>query len=157
MLNFGLTEIICSDSRSRSPQKRERKTDRVKGSRSPRYSSRSPDIKNSPPPKARKRSPTPEDASPFGRGSLSPGMDKIATEQDGSDYGESPRARTPRSASPVSPIRGSPVANRDESPLEANGGANGMSRSPSPREDRSPMDDVDDEKPQSFRGGSESS
>lgn len=126
----------------------------MKESRSPRYNSRSPDLKNSPPPsKARKRSPTPEDASPFERGSLSPGINKTATEQDGSDYGGSPRARTPRSASPVSPIRGSPA---DESPLEANGGANGLSRSPSPREDRSPIDDVDDEKPQSFRG-SESS
>lgn len=125
----------------------------MKESRSPRYSSRSPDLKNSPPPKARKRNLTPEDASPFERGSLSPVMDKIATEQDGSDYGESPRARTP---SPVSPIRVSPVADKDVSPSEANGGANGLSRSPSPREDRSPMDDVDDEKPRSFRG-SESS
>ncbi|KAL8149826.1 hypothetical protein AgCh_006733 [Apium graveolens] len=140
-----------SYSRSRSPQKRERRTDRVKESRSPRYSSRSPDLKNSPPPKARKRSPSPEDASPFERGSLSPVMDKIVTEQDGSDYGESPRARSPRSLSPVSPTRGSPIADRDASPLEANGGANGMSRSPSPRE-RSPIDDVDDEKPRSFRG-----
>lgn len=78
-------------------------------------------------------------------------MDKIVTEQDGSDYGESPRARSPRSLSPVSPVRGSP-AGRDVSPLEANGGANGLSRSPSPREDRSPVDDVDDEKPGSFRG-----
>ncbi|XP_062002063.1 serine/arginine-rich splicing factor RS2Z33 isoform X1 [Rosa rugosa] len=105
-----------SYSRSRSPVRRGRSLERDDRSRSPSYRSR--DVSMSPLP--RKRSLTPEDYSPRGRGSPSP--------RNGS------KSPSPKSRSPISPEReiDSPVR-----PSEANG------RSPSPREDRSPVDEDD--------------
>ncbi|KAK9291080.1 hypothetical protein L1049_009267 [Liquidambar formosana] len=123
-----------SFSRSRSPVKRERSFEREeKRSRSPRY--RSPEPKKSSPP-PRKGSPTPDEGSPQERGG------KMDTERDGSDYSGSPRVK---SSSPVSPDERD--SKRYRSPSEANGG----SRSPSPRDDRSPVYDDDDNR-QSPRG-----
>ncbi|KAK2984005.1 hypothetical protein RJ640_024219 [Escallonia rubra] len=114
-----------SYSPSRSPPKRERIVER-KRSRSPRYS-------ESPEPR-RKRTPTPDEGSPRGRDSPSPKRNRLETERDGSEYSESPVAK---SRTPVSPERDSPEAN-------------GHSRSPSPRDERSPVND--DENGRSPRG-----
>lgn len=80
------------------------------------------------PSKGRKRSLTPDDDSPRGRGSPSPRNGSLATRND--------------SKSPISPKSRSPSPDREiDSPVrraEGNGG------SPSPREDRSPVDDDDD-------------
>ncbi|KAI4300190.1 hypothetical protein L6164_033593 [Bauhinia variegata] len=123
-----------SFSRSRSPVGRERSPVREDRSRSPR--SASPEPRNSSPPsKARNRSPTPEDNSPQKRGDASPGNGR-ANQRDGSDYSDGPRAK---SRSPASPIRESREDRSYDSPK-----TNGRSRSASPRDDRSPIDDDDD-------------
>lgn len=81
------------------------------------------------PSKGRKRSLTPDDDSPRGRGSPSPRIGSLATRNDG----KSPISPKSRSRSPNREID-SPVH-----PAEGNGG------SLSPREDRSPVDDDDDD------------
>ncbi|OIW05096.1 hypothetical protein TanjilG_06232 [Lupinus angustifolius] len=129
-----------SYSRSRSPV-RERSPVRRDRSESPRY--RSPEPKSSPlPSSARKHSPSPDRGSPPKSGDISPGNDKLAIPQDGSDYSDGPREK---SGSPASPARD----HEDDSPR-----ANGASRSPSssPRDDRSPVDNDDDNHHGSPRG-----
>lgn len=99
----------------------------------------SPEPRRSPlPSKTRKRSLTPDDGSPKERGSASPRNGRLADEQD-DEYGGSPRGK---SRSPISPERDSPVGRRYRSPIAANGRS--PSPNPSPREDRSPVDDDDD-------------
>ncbi|GLT47867.1 hypothetical protein SLA2020_215260 [Shorea laevis] len=106
-----------SYSRSRSPAKRNRSIERDDRSLSPVP-------KNSPPhSKGRKRSLTPDEGSPRERGSPSPKYQKMASLEDEAEYSDSPRQ-----------MNGSP-AGRPHSE------ANGNSRSPSPRDDRSPVDD----------------
>ncbi|CAL5343362.1 unnamed protein product [Camellia sinensis] len=133
-----------SYSRSRSPQKRERSIERIdrrsrspRPSRSPKPNRASPLPSLPPPSRVRKHSPTPEERSPQERGSPSPRDRKRA---NGSEYSESPKSRS-RSRSPIDDdaARESP---RDGSPVEENG----RSRSPSPvpGDDRSPVDDDDD-------------
>ncbi|KAF5475969.1 hypothetical protein F2P56_007721, partial [Juglans regia] len=126
-----------SYSRSISPARRERRVEREeRRSQSPRY--RSPEPRRSPAPsKGRKRSLTPDEGSPQERGTPSPKNGRLAAEQNGSDYSGSPRRN---SRSPVSPERGSPVGRSYRSPSEANG----HGRSVSPRDDRSPIDEDDD-------------
>ncbi|KAF8396706.1 hypothetical protein HHK36_018333 [Tetracentron sinense] len=142
----GHTERDCQNSpkklnRSRSPPKRDRSVEHEsKRSRSPRYNNSPRPKKTSPPPsKGRKRSPTPDESSPQERGSLSPRDHRQATPQNGSDYGESPRARS------RSPERDSPTGGEYQSPTEVNGQSRSRSRSrsPSTRTDRSPVDDDD--------------
>ncbi|KAJ4979680.1 hypothetical protein NE237_010460 [Protea cynaroides] len=139
-----------SFSRSRSPARRERSVEREeeKISKSPRYSRSPKSKKSSPPPsRGRKRSLTPVENSPQERDSPPPRDGKEATQRDGSEYSESPRAE---SRSPASPGRGeSPEGRRYHSPQ-----ANGHSRSPSPspRDDRSPVDGDDDGNHGSPRG-----
>lgn len=87
------------------------------------------------PSKTRKRSVTPEDGSLKQRGSLSPRNGRLADEQD-DEYSGSPRGK---SRSPISP-----VGRRYRSPNETNGRSQSSNPSPSPREDRSPVDDDDD-------------
>ncbi|CAK9170606.1 unnamed protein product [Ilex paraguariensis] len=121
-----------SYSRSRSPPRRERIVERKeRRSRSPRYS-RSPEQgKGSPSPsQSRKRSPTPDEGSPRGRDSPSLERERQETERDGSVHSQSPMVR---GRSLVSPERKSPYE------------VNGHSRSPSPADDRSPVDDDDDD------------
>ncbi|PON75366.1 Splicing factor-like protein [Parasponia andersonii] len=119
-----------SYSPSRSPPKRGRSVERR--SRSP-HDSRSPKRpRGSPPPsKGRKRDATPEERSPRERGS--PSRDRR------SDYSGSPRGKS------RSPINGAEGDNGDER-YRSNAGENGGSRSPSPirRDDRSPVDEDDD-------------
>ncbi|KAA8518836.1 hypothetical protein F0562_016390 [Nyssa sinensis] len=124
-----------SYSRSRSPPRRERIVEREKRSRSPRYS-RSPEPKKSSPPplKARKCSPTPAEGSP--REQDTPKRGRQATERDGSEYSDSPRAKSRR---PISLKRDSPAV-RSGSPYEATG----HSCSPSPRDNGSPVAAADD-------------
>ncbi|THG19365.1 hypothetical protein TEA_004042 [Camellia sinensis var. sinensis] len=133
-----------SYSRSRSPQKRERSIECIdrrsrspRPSRSPKPNRASPLPSPPPPSRVRKHSPTPEERSPQERGSPSPRDRKRA---NGSEYSESPKSRS-RSRSPIDDdaARESP---RDGSPVEENG----RSRSPSPvpGDDRSPVDDDDD-------------
>lgn len=97
------------------------------------------DRKSSPPLKVRKYSPTPDEGSPQVGRSPSPAVRK----RDAS-YSESPKEK---SRSPGSPEReNSPEAKKYQSPSEANGRSH--SRSPSPRDDRSPVyDDEDDNRP----------
>ncbi|XP_038720531.1 serine/arginine-rich splicing factor RS2Z32-like isoform X2 [Tripterygium wilfordii] len=111
-----------SYSRSRSPPaKRERSLEREDRSLSPMP-------RNSPPPlKRRHRSETPDEGSPHG----SPMNRKLDSHEEGSDYGNSPAGKSPERVSPVD--RG------HQSPSEANG----RSRSLSPKDDRSPIDDSD--------------
>ncbi|XP_038697681.1 serine/arginine-rich splicing factor RS2Z32-like isoform X2 [Tripterygium wilfordii] len=111
-----------SYSHSRSPPaKRERSHEREDRSLSPKP-------KNSPPPsKQRHHSETPDEGSPRG----SPMIRKRDAHQEGSDYGNSPMGKSPE--------RESPVARGHRSPSEANG----CSRSMSPKDDRSPIDDSD--------------
>ena len=90
------------------------------------------------PSKIRKHSTSPDQSSPRKRGDTSPGNDRLATHQDGSDYSDGPRGK---SRSPASPAR-----DRDEGGYDSPK-ANGHSRSPSrsPRDDdRSPIDEDDD-------------
>ncbi|XP_057471745.1 serine/arginine-rich splicing factor RS2Z32-like isoform X1 [Actinidia eriantha] len=134
-----------SRSRSRSPPRRERIIER--GEKRARSYSRSPEPnRGTPPPsKARKRSPTPEEEVEDmmrERDSPSPQRGRLATEQDRSEYSESPRANS------RSPERESPAAERHQSPSEAND----HSRSPSPQDERSPVDDDDDDNHRSPRG-----
>ncbi|EXB23437.1 Serine/arginine-rich splicing factor 7 [Morus notabilis] len=120
-----------SYSRSRSPARRGRSYDLDGGSRSPKP-------RDSPvPSKSRKRSrsATPDDGSPKERGSPSPRNGRLSDRNDDSG---SPREK---SRSP-SPERDSPDDRRYRSPNETNGRS--QSPSPSPREDRSPVDDDDD-------------
>ncbi|KAI3447644.1 hypothetical protein Pfo_004309 [Paulownia fortunei] len=110
-----------SSSRSRSPARRGREVEyEERRSRSP--GSKSPKLKRrTSPSKTRKRSPTPDNDTQRERGSPSPNVGRVGTEQG---YSDSPK-ETSRS----------PVDKRyDESPYAANGG----SRSPSPKDDRSP-------------------
>ncbi|KAF3960050.1 hypothetical protein CMV_015202 [Castanea mollissima] len=126
-----------SYSPSRSPARRNRSLEREdRRSRSPR--NRSPEPRRSPPPsRGRKRSLTPDDGSPQERHTPSPKNSRLAAEQDGSDYSDSPRRKS--GGGPVSPERESPIRSY-RSPSEANG----RSRSASPRDDRSPVDEDDD-------------
>nr|ACU24121.1 unknown [Glycine max] len=115
-----------SYSRSRSPVRRER---------SPVSEDRS---QSREPSKIRKHSASPDQSSPRKRGDTSPGNDRLATHQDGSDYSDGPRGK---SRSPASPAR-----DRDEGGYDSPK-VNGHSRSPSrsPRDDdRSPIDEDDD-------------
>ncbi|GMP85329.1 hypothetical protein CsSME_00038531 [Camellia sinensis var. sinensis] len=105
--------------------------------------SRTPEPRGSPPPsKTRKRSLTPEEDI-----RERPKRGKQPTKQERSEYSESPR---PKSRSPE---KDSPAAGRYRSPSEANG----VSRSPSPRVDRRPPVDDDDDDIQRSPRGSESS
>ncbi|XP_075638109.1 serine/arginine-rich splicing factor RS2Z32 isoform X2 [Castanea sativa] len=126
-----------SYSPSRSPARRNRSLEREdRRSRSPR--NRSPEPRRSPPPsRGRKRSLTPDDGSPQERHTPSPKNSRLAAGQDGSDYSDSPRRKS--GGGPVSPERESPIRSY-RSPSEANG----RSRSASPRDDRSPVDEDDD-------------
>ncbi|XP_062166070.1 serine/arginine-rich splicing factor RS2Z32-like isoform X2 [Alnus glutinosa] len=125
-----------SYSRSRSPLRRERSLEREERSRSPR--NRSPEPRKSPPPsKGRKRSLSPDEGSPQeARRTPSPKNGRLAAEQDGSIYSESPRRK---SRSPFSPEGESPVGRSYPSPE-----ANGHGRSVSPNDDRSPIDEDGD-------------
>jgi arginine/serine-rich splicing factor 7 len=135
-IHFNLDHVFPA-SRSRSPARRERSVEREdRKSRSPRYRSPEP-RKSSPPSKGRKRSLTPDDGSPQERHTPSPKNARLAAEQDGSDYSDSPRRK---SGGPVSPERESPIGRSYRSPSEANG----HSRSASPRDDRSPVDEDED-------------
>ncbi|CAL5422510.1 unnamed protein product [Camellia sinensis] len=130
-----------SYSRSRSPPRRQRMIEREE-KRSRSYS-RTPEPRGSPPPsKTRKRSLTPEEDI-----RERPKRGKQPTKQERSEYSESPR---PKSRSPE---KDSPAAGRYRSPSEANG----VSRSPSPRVDRRPPVDDDDDDIQRSPRGSESS
>ncbi|KAK4478601.1 hypothetical protein RD792_014089 [Penstemon davidsonii] len=123
-----------SYSRSRSPARRGRDeyVEKRSRSRSRSRGGESPVEKMSvSPPKTRKRSPTPDRDSPRER---SPSPRRGKTEED--RYSDNPKAG---SQSPVSPYAA----------------ANGRNRSPSPKEDRSPVDDDDDNVVRS-PGGSES-
>ncbi|KAG8647351.1 hypothetical protein MANES_09G072000v8 [Manihot esculenta] len=123
-------------SRSRSPApKRERSIENE--DRSP-----SQELKNGLPAKSRKRSPTPDEGSPR----VSPKSRKLDDQQERSDYSGSPRRRS-RSRS-RSPERQSPGDGRYGSPAQTNG----RSRSPSPRDDRSPVDDDYEDNRRSPRG-----
>ncbi|KAL2502799.1 Serine/arginine-rich splicing factor RS2Z32 [Forsythia ovata] len=125
-----------SYSRSRSPPRRGKIVEyKERRSRSP-GTSRSPVLKSSTPPsKTRNRSPTPDGESPRERGSPSPIREEIVSEQN--RYSQSPKES---SRSPASPERESPAVRRyDDSPY----GTNGDNRSPSPRDDRSPIDEDD--------------
>ncbi|KAJ4831222.1 hypothetical protein Tsubulata_005506 [Turnera subulata] len=122
-----------SYSRSRSPPPRRERS--VENDRSLRDRSvendrsLSPEPKNGLPSKGRKRSLSPENGSPR----PSPKSRKLDDERD-REYSGSPRGRS------RSPERRSPEDGRYGSPSKANG----RSRSPSPRDDRSPVDDYVD-------------
>ncbi|KAK9169096.1 hypothetical protein Syun_001236 [Stephania yunnanensis] len=141
-----------SFSRSRSPTRRERSAERKeRRPRSPRHSRSPKPKKSSPPPsKGRKHSPSPGLGNPQERASPSPRDDEREAQHNGSDYDGSPRAK---SRSP-SPERESPAGRRyrSHSPSEANG----CSRSPSPKDDRSPIDGDDDNDRRGSPRGSES-
>lgn len=117
--------VFVVNSRSRSPARRGRDVDyEERRSRSPGGRSPKPNRRTSPS-KSRKRSPTPDDI--IERGSPSPS--------------EVPMDRVGYSVSPKQTSR-SPAGKRyeDESPYAGNG----QNRSPSPREDRSPVGDYND-------------
>lgn len=140
-LTLKLLVPVTNVSRSRSPVRRARSPVREDRSESPRY--RSPEPKSSPQPsRTRRHSPSPDDdGSPQRRDDASP--DNGATQQDGSDYSDGGRERSGSDASPA----------RDGEDREyASPKTNGHSRSPSPRDDRSPIDDEDDNQPRSPRG-----
>ena len=120
-------------SRSRSPVRRGRSYDRDGGSRSPKRRD-SPD-----PAKTRKRSLTPDDGIP----------QKARDTQKDDEMNGSPRGK---SRSSLSPERESPVGRRRRSPKERNGRSQSPNASPSPREDRSPVEDDDDDNRRSPRG-----
>ncbi|XP_052173254.1 serine/arginine-rich splicing factor RS2Z32-like isoform X1 [Diospyros lotus] len=124
-----------SYSRSRSPPRRDRVVEREE-KRSRSYSESPEPNRGSPlPSKARKRSPTPDEEEDIrGRDSPSPERERVATEQNRSEYSESPRAtsRSPKRDS-------SPSPGRYRSPSDANG----HSRSPSPPDDRVPLEEDD--------------
>ncbi|XVF55366.1 hypothetical protein PTKIN_Ptkin06aG0031400 [Pterospermum kingtungense] len=115
-----------SSSRSRSPARRERSLDHDDRLRSPEPMS-SPPLS-----KERKRNPTPDGGSSLQeRGIPSPQNGELASPQDRANYDDSPRGE---SWSPASP-------DRDVSPSDAHG----RRRSPSPRDNSSPVnDDYDD-------------
>lgn len=125
-----------SYSPSRSPSRRRVAKYEERRSRSP-ISSRSPKLrKRSPPSKTRKRSPTPDRESPRERGSFSPKRQGSLLDQE--TYSQSPKES---SRSPLSPARDIPAARRYyDGPYEGNE----EKRSHSPRDDRSPVDDDDD-------------
>lgn len=119
-------EFYFSASRSRSPPVRERMVDREeRRPRSPRYSI-SPDAKKgTTAPKSRRRSPTPD------------GNGKRVENWSPDNNDGLVKGRDEKSPSPGSPerLRASPDMNA--SPFDGNG----YSRSPSPREGKSPADD----------------
>ncbi|KAK7267567.1 hypothetical protein RIF29_20244 [Crotalaria pallida] len=130
---------------SRSPVRRARSPVREDRSESPR--SRSPEPKSSPQPsRTRRHSASPEDGSPQKSDGASPGNGRLATQQDGSDYSDG--GHRERSGSPASPARNG--EDRDYASPKTNG--NSRSPSSSPRDDRSPIDDDDDNQPRSPRG-----
>ncbi|XP_011654929.1 serine/arginine-rich splicing factor RS2Z32 isoform X1 [Cucumis sativus] len=138
-----------SYSRSRSPVKRDRSLERSdKRSRSPRGRSSPKRHSLSPPPKAMKRSPTPDERSPEedARRSLSPG-NRDSRSPRGRSRSPRGRSRSPMDEGEDFNGGGSRNYRREE---------NGYSRSPSPlpREERSPVNDEDNNG--SPRGGSES-
>ncbi|OIV90466.1 hypothetical protein TanjilG_18650 [Lupinus angustifolius] len=110
-------------------------------SESPRYIS--PETKSSPPPSStRRHSPSPDDANPQKSREASPS--KLATQQDGSDYSDG--GRRERSGSPDSPARDSEDRDYASPKNKSN------NRSHSPRDDRSPIEDEDDNQPHLPRG-----
>ncbi|XP_027929979.1 serine/arginine-rich splicing factor RS2Z32-like isoform X1 [Vigna unguiculata] len=116
-----------SYSRSRSPVRRARSPVSEDRSRSPR------------PSKIREHSASPERGSPQKKSDISPrNEDRLVTQRDGSDFSDGPRGK---SRSPASPARNHHNERAYESPK-----SNGRSRSPtrSPRDDRSPIDEDDD-------------
>ncbi|XP_022846693.1 serine/arginine-rich splicing factor RS2Z33-like isoform X2 [Olea europaea var. sylvestris] len=123
-----------SYSPSRSPSRKRVAEYEERRSRSP-FSSRSPKLrKRSPSSKTRKRSPTPDRDSPKERGSPCP-------KRQGSVLDQETYSQSPKESSKSPPALDSPAARRyDESPYEGNG----QKCSPSPRDDRSPVDDDDD-------------
>ncbi|XP_021722307.1 serine/arginine-rich splicing factor RS2Z32-like isoform X2 [Chenopodium quinoa] len=148
-----------SYSQSRSPPRRERDIERAGRSRSPRPSkspvksrspirSRSPKRQKSSPlsSRGRKRSPTPDDRSPEGRGRSS---DRDERRANGSDYAGSPRSR---SRSPVKGERESPRNGdaRSRSPFEENGQDHSVS--PVARNDKNGREDDNDDYEASPRG-----
>ncbi|XP_047979743.1 serine/arginine-rich splicing factor RS2Z32-like isoform X3 [Salvia hispanica] len=120
-----------SYSRSRSPAARRGRDADYKERRSRSPIDESPDLKRAATPtKSRKLSPTPDRDVPREQ-SASPSRVRVETEQDGYNS-DSPKET---SRSPVSPA----ARRYEESPYEENG----RNRSPSPREDRSPVEDDD--------------
>ncbi|KAL3019830.1 hypothetical protein AAZX31_05G110200 [Glycine max] len=95
---------------------------------------------SSQPSKVRKHSASPDQSSAQKRGVTSPGSDRLATQQDGSDYSDGPRGK---SKSPANLAR-----DRDEGSYDSPK-ANGHSHSPShsriPRDDDRSHIDEDDE------------
>ncbi|KAF5953861.1 hypothetical protein HYC85_006717 [Camellia sinensis] len=135
--------------RSRSPPRRERIVEREE--KRARSYSRRPMLKRAttPPSKTRKHSPTPEEEEEKDivrerDNSPSPKRGRPETEQDRSDYSESPRENS------RSPVRESPAAERYQSPSDANGRSRSHNPTASPRDNRSPVDDDDNH--QSPRG-----
>ncbi|XP_051130179.1 serine/arginine-rich splicing factor RS2Z33-like isoform X2 [Andrographis paniculata] len=127
-----------SYSRSRSPVKRGRDADyRDRRSRSPRGRSPEP-RRGSSPAETGKRSPTPDGDGPRERSLSPPVRSRAETNQDRDRYSNSPKESSR-----------SPAAKKyDESPYAAAAAAaNGRDhdRSPSPRDDRSPVDDDEDD------------
>eukprot|EP00268_Persea_americana_P039681 TRINITY_DN392_c0_g1_i3.p1 TRINITY_DN392_c0_g1~~TRINITY_DN392_c0_g1_i3.p1 ORF type:complete len:307 (+),score=43.66 TRINITY_DN392_c0_g1_i3:424-1344(+) len=114
-----------SYSPSRSPPRREKITGRER-SRSPQYS-RSPKPKKSSPSKRRMHSPSPVEGSSMERGS--PQGERRQAQRDGSDYSGSPRGNGR-----------SPIAEK-ESPDGRYRSPENNGRSPSPRDNRSPVED----------------
>ncbi|KAE8689588.1 Serine/arginine-rich splicing factor RS2Z32 [Hibiscus syriacus] len=129
-----------SDSRSRSPVKRERSFELDdRRSRSPKRHRRSPS-----PTRGRKHSPERDNRSPSPapRGKHSPPLDERSPQDrrspsprdrrhtNGSDYSASPRGRS------RTPDR---EADTEDRPYKSSTKENGHSRSPPPREDRSPI------------------
>ncbi|KAJ8642299.1 hypothetical protein MRB53_018993 [Persea americana] len=110
---------------SRSPPRREKITGRER-SRSPQYS-RSPKPKKSSPSKRRMHSPSPVEGSSMERGS--PQGERRQAQRDGSDYSGSPRGNGR-----------SPIAEK-ESPDGRYRSPENNGRSPSPRDNRSPVED----------------
>ncbi|KAG6437391.1 hypothetical protein SASPL_102306 [Salvia splendens] len=120
-----------SYSRSRSPAARRGRDADYKERRSRSPIDESPDLKRAATPtKSRKLSPPPDRDVPREQ-SASPSKGRVETEQDGYNS-DSPKET---SRSPVSPA----ARRYEESPYEENG----RNRSPSPREDRSPVEDDD--------------
>ncbi|KAL1545892.1 serine/arginine-rich splicing factor RS2Z32-like isoform X3 [Salvia divinorum] len=120
-----------SYSRSRSPAARRGRDADYKERRSRSPLDESPDLKRAATPtKSRKLSPTPDRDVPREQ-SASPSRGRVETERDGYNS-DSPKET---SRSPVSPA----ARRYEESPYEENG----RNRSPSPREDRSPVEDDD--------------
>ncbi|KAK1320165.1 Serine/arginine-rich splicing factor RS2Z32 [Acorus calamus] len=145
-VDVGVNLPIC-----RSPPRRGGRSyeSEERRSRSPPYSRSPKPKKSSPPPssKRRDRSISPEKGEGSPRERLSPSPKEQRREREGSDYSRSPRGNNSRS--PMSQEGGSPVGSRYRSP-ETNG------RSPSPRDDQSPVDDDNNNNRASSPRGSES-